>query len=157
MEGLGVWLLLFLFILSMPLFDGEPLNGSVVARFHGSAKFFVFGVHCLVEKVGHDRGYSVQCVMTRQPFRRETLHCPDSWSEPLRNLVFDRSLERGMRLDAWEFDASRPVVPLNKPDSFLLVEFKPFFRIRRDLWIVVLHDGSLRRLTFDMSGSQRRG
>jgi hypothetical protein len=45
--------------------------------------------------------------------------------------------------------------PLSKADSFLLVEFEPLLRIGSDFRIVALHDGSLRRLTFDMSGDRR--
>jgi hypothetical protein len=47
-------------------------------------------------------------------------------------------------------------MPLSKLDSLLLVEFKPFFRIRSDFWIVVLHDASSRRLTFDMRGDRQQ-
>ena len=93
--------------------------------------------------LGDDRANRMHRFVTRQPFLHKASHCPDNGIKPFGNLVFHNNMEDRVNVCVREPGACCQVMCFDKVDSFLLVEREPHGRIRRELWVVVLHNGAV--------------
>jgi hypothetical protein len=94
--------------------------------------------------------------VTRQPFGQEASHCPDDGFKPFSNLVLHYGVEYRVSFHIREFDARNSMMCFAKVYTLLLVEREPCGRIRRDIGIVVPHNGPKWWLTYQLSGAPPR-